>query len=161
MSNDCFLKLGDVVGESTDDAHADEIDVISWSWGMSQSGTTHQGQGGGAGKVNVQDITFIHYVDKSTPNLIKMCCSGKHFEEAVLVVRKAGEVPLEYMKITMKDGLISSVHPAGSEEDDRLREEVSLNFSEFSCEYVPQKADGSGDASIIVGWSIAKNVEVS
>ncbi|VAW53125.1 Uncharacterized protein ImpD [hydrothermal vent metagenome] len=161
MSCDQFMKIDNIKGESVDDAHADEIDVISWQWGMSQSGTTHAGKGGGSGKVNVQDLSFTHNVDKASPNLMKMCCSGKHFEEATLVVRKAGDVPLEYMKITMKNGLISSVDPSCTNDDDKITETIALNFSEFKCEYVPQKEDGSGDASIIVGWNIATNADAS
>ncbi len=161
MAVDMFLKIDDIEGESVDDVHAGEIDILSWSWGMSQSGTTHTGAGGGAGKVNVQDLSFVHWIDKSSANLMKMCCNGKHFEEATLVVRKAGEMPLEYLIITMKEGLISSVSTGGSGGEDRLTENVTLNFSEFKTEYVPQMADGSGDASIIVGWNIAKNVDAS
>lgn len=161
MAVDQFLKIDDIEGESVDDVHAGEIDILSWSWGMSQSGTTHTGAGGGAGKVNVQDLSFTKYIDKSSANLMKMCCNGKHFEEATLVVRKAGEMPLEYLIITMKEGLISSVSTGGSGGEDRLTENVTLNFSEFKTEYVPQMADGSGDASIIVGWNIAKNVDAS
>lgn len=161
MSVDMFLKIDDIEGESVDDVHAGEIDILSWSWGMSQSGTTHSGPGGGAGKVNVQDLSFVHYVDKSSANLMKMCCNGKHFEEATLVVRKAGEMPLEYMIITMKGGLISSVSSGGSGGEDRITENVTLNFSEFKTEYVPQMADGSGDASVIVGWNIAQNLDAS
>jgi len=161
MAVDMFLNIdgGKIKGESVDETHPDEIDVLAWSWGMSQSGTTHSGPGGGAGKVNVQDLSFTHYVDKASPNLMKMCCNGEHFNEAVLVVRKAGKTPLEYMKITMKGGLITSVSTGGSGGEDRLTENVTLNFSEFESVYVPQMADGSGDAEITVGWNIAKNVE--
>ena len=161
MSVDMFLKIDDIEGESVDDVHAGEIDVLSWSWGMSQSGSTHTGPGGGAGKVNVQDLSFTHYIDKSSANLMMLCCNGKHFEEATLVVRKAGEMPLEYLILTMKGGLISSVSTGGSGGEDRLTENITLNFSEFKTEYVPQMADGSGDASIIIGWNIAKNVDAS
>ena len=161
MAVDMFLKIDDIEGESVDDVHAGEIDVLSWSWGMSQSGTTHTGPGGGAGKVDVQDLSFTHYIDKSSANLMMLCCNGKHFEEATLVVRKAGEMPLEYLILTMKGGLISSVSTGGSGGEDRLTENVTLNFSEFKTEYVPQMADGSGDASIIIGWNIAKNVDAS
>ena len=161
MAVDMFLKIDDIEGESVDDVHAGEIDILSWSWGMSQSGTTHTGPGGGAGKVDVQDLSFTHYIDKSSANLMMLCCNGKHFEEATLVVRKAGEMPLEYLILTMKGGLISSVSTGGSGGEDRLTENVTLNFSEFKTEYVPQMADGSGDASIIIGWNIAKNVDAS
>jgi len=161
MAVDMFLKIDDIKGESVDDVHTDEIDIIAWSWGLSQSGSTHSGPGAGAGKVNVQDLSFTHYVDKATPNLVKMCCDGSHFSEATLVIRKAGGEALEYLKIIMEEGIISSVSTGGSGGEDRLVCNVTLNFSKFKTEYVPQKADGSGDASVMIGWDIAKNVDAS
>ena len=69
MAVDMFLKIDDVKGESHGrEAHKDEIDVLAWSWGMTQSGIDARGTGGGAGKVNVQDLTFTKYVDTSTPD---------------------------------------------------------------------------------------------
>jgi type VI secretion system secreted protein Hcp len=160
MAVDMFLKIDDVKGESRDDKHKDEIDVLAWSWGLSQSGTTHMGPGGGAGKVSVQDLSITKYLDKASPPLILGTCGGKHYKQALLTVRKAGEKPLEYLKITMKDVLVSSIASHGSGGEDRLTESVSLNFAEFKIEYTPQKADGSGDAAIEAVWNIAKNVKM-
>src|SRR5476649_1648275 len=103
MALDMFIKIGALKGESADAKHPGEIDVLAWSWGMSNSGSTHQGSGSGAGKVNVQDISFTKYIDKSSPDLILAACNGKHFDKATLVVRKAGEKPLEYLTVTMSD----------------------------------------------------------
>src|SRR5574342_1218817 len=128
MAVDMFIKIGDIKGESVDSAHKDEIDVLAWSWGLSQSGTTHQGTGAGAGKVNVQDISFTKYIDKSSPVLMLYCCNGKHVPEATLTVRKAGENPLEYLIIKMTDLIISSCSTGGSGGEDRLTENVTLNF---------------------------------
>ena len=66
MAVDMFIKIGDIEGESADKVHAKEIDVLAWSWGMSQSGNMHQGGGGGAGKVSVQDLSLTKYIDKGT-----------------------------------------------------------------------------------------------
>lgn len=159
MAVDMFLKIDGIRGESNDHKHKDEIDVLSWSWGMSQSGTSHISGGSGAGKVNVQDLSITKYIDKSTPNLMLYCASGKHIPEMKMTVRKAGDKALEYIKITMKDGIISSVNPGGSGHDDRLVENVSLNFAHVKVEYTPQKADGSGDAAVEMTWDIAKNVK--
>lgn len=91
MAIDMFLKIEGVEGESTDKSHKGEIDILSWSWGMSQSGTTHMGSGGGSGKVSVQDLSLTKYVDAATHALMLGCCKGTHFDQAVLVVRKAGQ----------------------------------------------------------------------
>jgi type VI secretion system secreted protein Hcp len=160
MAVDMFLKIDDIKGESLDAKHKDEIQVISWSWGMSQSGTTHDGPGAGAGKVNIQDLSFTKFVDKASPNLIKFCCSGKHFGHALLTVRKAGgDNPVEYLKIKLSDIIISSVTTGGSGGEDRLTENVSLNFGKFTLEYTPQTATGAAGAAIPVSYNIPANNE--
>ena len=153
-----FIKIGAIKGESKDKTHANEIDVLAWSWGMSQSGTTHSGGGGGAGKVNVQDVSFTKYVDSSSNALIKSVCDGKHHPEATLVVRKAGTSPVEYIVIKMKEVIVTSVSMGGSGGEDRLTENVSLNFAEFAYAYKPQKADGTADAAKESKFSIQENI---
>ena len=158
MAVDMFLKIGDVKGESRDSAHKEEIDVLAWSWGMAQSGTMHMGGGGGAGKVNVQDLSFTKYLDKSTPNLMLACCNGKHYPEALLTVRKAGENPIEYLKIKMEDVLITSVATGGSGGEDRLTENITMNFAKVNVEYQPQGKDGKKEGGPIpMGWDIEEN----
>lgn len=161
MAVDMFLKINGVTGESQDAKHKDEIDVLAWSWGMSQSGTAHLGTGAGAGKVNIQDLSFTKYVDKASPNLMLFCSNGKHLSDATLVVRKAGENPLEYIKIKMTEVLVSSISTGGSGGEDRLTENVTLNFGKVSVDYTPQKSDGSGGAAINYGWDIVANTKGS
>jgi type VI secretion system secreted protein Hcp len=157
MAVDMFIKIGNLKGESQDHKHKEEIDVLAWSWGMSQSGTTHIGGGSGAGKVNVQDLSFTKYQDKCTTDLMLACCNGKHFPEAKLVIRKAGEKPLEYLKITMTDLIITSVSTGGSGGEDRLTENVTLNFATVKVEYTEQDVRGGAGAATEMGWHIAKN----
>ena len=149
MAQDMFLKIGDVKGESKDKSHKDEIDVLAWSWGVSQSGSMHMGGGGGAGKVNAQDLSVTKYVDKSTPNLLQMCCNGKHLPEATLTVRKAGDSPLEYIIVKMTDVLISSVSTGGSGGEDRLTENVTLNFAKVKMTYQAQNKDGAKEGGSV------------
>jgi len=157
MAVDMFLKMLPIKGESKDAVHKEEIDVLAWSWGASQSGTTHLGTGGGAGKVNVQDLSFTKYVDKSSHLLLSGCAKGTHFTDALLTVRKAGDKPLEYIKITMNEVMVTSVSTGGSGGEDRLTENVTLNFAKVKFEYTPQKGDGSGDATVNFAFDIAAN----
>ncbi|MBS4051054.1 Hcp family type VI secretion system effector [Methylomonas rivi] len=157
MAVDMFLKIKDVKGEAQDDKHKDTIDVLAWSWGMSNSGSTHMGGGSGSGKVNVQDISVTKYIDKSSPDLMKACCNGKHFETADLIVRKAGEKPVEYLTITMTDLIVTSVSTGGSGGEDRLTENVTLNFGAVKVKYIEQTAKGGEGAKPDMGWDIAAN----
>lgn len=161
MAVDIFLHLDKIKGESVDDKHPGKIDVLQWSWGMSQSGTTHLGPGGGSGKVNVQDISLTKYVDMATHDLLKHCATGTHIADGELIVRKAGATPLEYLKIKMTDIIISSYSTGGSGDGmDRVMETVTLNFAKYEVTYASQKNDGSKGPEGKAGFDIAKNVEV-
>lgn len=162
MAVDFFLKLEgpDVEGESMDSQHTDEIAINSWSWGMTQTGTMHVAKGGGAGKVNVHDISLTKLVDKATPNLMQHCCKGTQFDTATLVCRKASGDggQLEYLTLTMKHVIITSVQSGGSEGDENLFENVNLNFGQYTISYVPQDNDGSALPEVgPIGWNIQTN----
>ena len=157
MAVDIFLKIAGVDGESKDDKHKKEMDILAWSWGLSNSGTAHVGGGGGAGKVNVQDVSFTKWVDAASPKLVLACCNGTHYDEATLVVRKAGGSPVEYIKLKLQEVLITSVSTGGSGGEDRLTENITLNFAKFNLDYTPQDDKGAAGTAIPAGWDVAAN----
>lgn len=156
---DYFLKIAGIDGESTDDKHKGEIDIDSFAWGETQSGTGGRGGGGGAGKVSMQDIHFTAKVSKASNKLLLACASGEHLKEATLTVRKAGKEQQEYYKIKFTDCLVSS-YQVGSGGGVVPTDQFSLNFAKGEWEYKAQKADGSLDAPVKVGWDLAANKPV-
>lgn len=161
MAVDMFLELDGIKGETADKAFKSKnaMDILAWSWGMSNTGTFHSGTGGGAGKANFQDISITKYLDLATPNLMLFCSNGKHITKGTLTVRKAGENPLEYLKITLKNILVTSYSTGGSGGEDRLTENVSLNFAEVKVEYAQQDEKGGKVGSNDYGWNIAQNAK--
>jgi len=69
MASDIFAKIGDIKGESVDSKHKDEIEVLSFSWGVTNPGSISPGGGGGAGKATFQDLTIVHNIDKAYEGL--------------------------------------------------------------------------------------------
>ncbi len=158
MAVDMLIKVGDVAGESAIEGKKGWIDVLSWSWGSSQPGAGHVGGGGGAGKVQIQDLTITKYVDKASATLFKMCCDGTHLDKAQLTIRKAGgKNPIEYLKIDMAQVMVTSISTGGSGGQDRLTENITLNFSKVKMEYTPQSDKGAGEPGVVAGWDIAAN----
>jgi type VI secretion system secreted protein Hcp len=161
MAHDIFLKLDGIKGESQDATHKDEIEVISWNWAVSQTSTMHSGSGGGSSKATVSDLSITHWMDCASPNLMKYALTGKHVPSAVLVVRKAGGNPLEFLKFTMTDVIITNVRPSGDNgESGRPKEQVSLSFSKVKQEYVTQNAQGGSGGTISAAYDIKANVEM-
>jgi len=161
MAVDSFLELESVKGETLDKVYKGKnaIDVLSWGWGVSNTGTFHHGSGGGAGKANFNDLSVTKYVDKATADLMMFCANGKHIPKGVLTLRKAGDNPLEYLKITMTQILVSSYATGGAAGDERTTETVTLNFAKVKVEYFMQNAQGGKDAGGQMAWDIAGNAK--
>ena len=147
MAMSIFARIGTIKGESRDARHRDEIDVLSWSWGVAQSATTGHGGGAGAGRASFHDFTFTHHVDRASPLLMRACATGRHVSDARVTVRKAGQGQLEYLVITMTDVLVTAVLPSVSEQGEAI-EGVVLTFAKVDLEYRAQKPDGSLDAGV-------------
>ncbi|MGH8229325.1 MAG: Hcp family type VI secretion system effector [Steroidobacteraceae bacterium] len=161
MAVDMFLELDGVEGETVDKAFKSKnaMDILAWSWGLSNSGTFHQGAGGGAGKASFNDIAVTKYIDKASPNLMLFCANGKHLSKGTITVRKAGEKPLDYLTISLENILVSSYSTGGSGGEDRLTENVSLNFATVKVSYAQQSDKGGKSGSIDFSWDIAQNAK--
>lgn len=159
MAVNIHIKIDSIPGMSQIDGFADQIQVSSFSWGMSQIANFQTAHGGGAGKANVQDLTFMHFVDKASPKLMLACCTGQHIKDAILTCRKVdGNSGVDFFKITLTDVLVSGVSPSGSNGDDTPAESVSLAFASYKVEYQEQDNKGAKKGGPIdVKYSIQQN----
>ncbi len=161
MASDMFLKIEGIPGESTDSKHKDEIDVLTWSWGESNTGSMAVGGGGGSGKVSMQDFQFVMNMNKASPHVMLACASGQHIKKAVLTCRKAGGTQMEFLKITFEDLLISSYQTGSGGGDSGLpTDQCSFNFAKITQDYIPQKSDGSAEGTVSKAWSLKANKAV-
>lgn len=146
---DYFLKIDTIKGESKADKHKDEIDIDSFSWGASQSGTFATGGGGGAGKVAMQDFHFTMGMNTASPALFLACAQGAHLKNATLTCRKAGKDQQEFLKVTMSDVMVSSFQTGGQGGGDVVpSDQISLNFAKIEIEYKEQDASGKLTGSV-------------
>ena len=155
-----FLKIDGIPGDSADAKHKGEIELVSFQWGLTQSGTTSGGGGGGgAGKVQFQDFHFTQRTQRSSPPLMLACASGQHIKGAVLTGRSSGKVQLEFLTVKMTDVLVSSFQEAAQEPDTPL-ESVSLDFAKIEFTFREQGAAGKPAGEIKAGWDLKANKKV-
>lgn len=153
---DYFLKLEGIPGESADNKHKEEIQLVSWSWGEQNAGTHGGGGGGGAGKVNMQDFHFTMHTNKASPKLFLACATGDHIKSGLLICRKAGKEQQEYLKIKFEDLLVSSYQTGASEVTPM--DQISLNFAKIEISYAPQNADGKLASPVVHKYDVQKNM---
>jgi type VI secretion system secreted protein Hcp len=159
MAVDMFLKLDGINGESRDSKHKGEIEIESFSWGASNSGSASHGAGGGAGKVAMQDFHFVTRVSKASPQLFLACASGEHLRSGVLTVRRSGDRQQEFLKVTMSDLLVSSWKQEGNAGDEVPQDLVSMNFSKIRVDYTEQSNAGGSGETTSAGWDVKANTK--
>lgn len=159
MASDIFAKLGDIKGESNDAKHKDEVEVLSFSWGVTNAGSAGPGgPGGGAARATFRDLSIVHTIDRASPGLLKACATGMHLPGATITQRKAGKDQQEYLVIKMNDVIITGVAD-GSATGQPSSETVTLAFSKIDLEYRPQKPDGTLDAGVHFKYDLKANKE--
>jgi type VI secretion system secreted protein Hcp len=152
-----FLKLDGIPGESQDDEHKEEIEVLSWCWSeTSTAPAVVVGGGGGAGKLTMQDVGFVIPVSRASPKLFLACASGTHISQAILTCRRADGDRREFLKYTFSDVLVLSFEINGSASDFGITNQISLNFKRIEKEYTRQKEDGTLE-SVRAGWDLDRN----
>ena len=134
MPVNMFLKLAGIDGESTDAKHKGEIDVLAWSWGLSQEGGS-AGGGGGGGRVKIENISIQKLVDLASPLLLSFSATGKHISDGTLTTRKAGKAAGEFLLFKMSNVIVTSVHVAASQDGNAPTESITLNFGKVEFDY--------------------------
>jgi len=159
-AGDMFLmvkgaKHGLIKGESQDDQHKGEIEVLSWSWGM--QGKPTLGGGAATGKATINDLKIVKRVDSASTALMLALRTNEPIQKAVLTLRKAGKSQVEYLKVTIENGRVTSltIDAGDSSGSPDAVEKVSLSFNKIEIEYVPQGKDGlpQGGMTFADQWS--------
>lgn len=158
MAYDIFLDLGpNYQGESTDKSHPNQINVTSWSWGMTQSGTTHSGGGSGAGRAECKDLSLSIVLDKATIAIMGAASKGTHIPEALLSIRKSGGATRDFIKIKLREVIVTSVSTDGSSADTHSTANITLNFVQMDMSYTPTDKTGKPQPEVHFKWDFSQN----
>ena len=157
MSHEIFVKLDGIDGESKQANHKGWIDVLDFSYGVTQSASMHTGGGGGVGKADFAPVQFTHYLDRASPNLFKYCAAGKHIPKVTFSVCKVGDGSQEFAKITLTDVIVANVSPGGSS-GSGMTETVAMSYSKIETMVKEQNADGSMGTAVEGNWNVKENV---
>ena len=158
MAVNAYLYIDGITGPST--SKTGFIDVLSFSWGVSQTSTYGAGASGKeakAGRADFSNLTIMKVLDKTTPMLASSCWSGEILTKVYILYDKpvgksTSAKQDDYFRIYLKDALITSVQLSGSNENPT--ESVSFAFECVEVAYKPEKDDGTLDAASPKGYDL-------
>ena len=156
MPVEMFLKLAGIEGESSDAKHKGEIDVLAWSWGLSET-VSASGGGGGAGRTKIESLSIEKLVDLASPLLLSFSAQGKHISDGILATRKPSKTADDFLLFKMTDVIVTSVHMTASKETNEPAENITLSFGKMELDYRPTKPDGSLGPGTSFKWDVAGN----
>jgi type VI secretion system secreted protein Hcp len=155
VSDRWFLKIDGIEGDSASVQHKGEIDVESWSFGVTQTGSSSTGGGGGAGKASFQDFHFVSRISKASPALFLACATGQHQKSATLSGERAGRAKGgTFLQYKLNDVLVTSVQQSDSAGGEVPVEQYSLNYSKIELSFFPQDAKGKVGSPITAGFDV-------
>jgi type VI secretion system secreted protein Hcp len=153
LSYAIFIGMEGIKGESKDAKHEGEIEVLSWSWGVTNLAPRVAGKvGGAAGKASSSDLFFSHRIDLASPSLINACASGRHLKEAIVTVQKAGPKPQPFLVINLYDLIVKSVETGVDTLQNSITENVALSFTRMEFVYNELNLDGTLGSSNEIFW---------
>ena len=113
MADDIFLKFsGDIVGDSTDPQHQNEITVLSYSLGVTADSSWTRGGGASVGKPVPGDLQYSATLNRSVPTIVQYITMGKAAANATLTLRNdpvGNKAGFEYAKYTFEGAFFTNV----------------------------------------------------
>ncbi len=165
MSFDCFIKIDNIEGESTDDKHQGWIEVLRYGIGVKQTVSTTASSSGGASaeRADFTDFKFKKFLDKSSPKLALACAAGIHIDKIAVEVCRAGTDKVTFMTYTLTNCLISRIDTtSGGDTSGKFPAEmVKINYGKIEWAYTKQKRAGGGAAGqVAAGWDLQRNCKI-
>jgi type VI secretion system secreted protein Hcp len=172
---DYFIKIDQIPGESTDEKHKDEIEVLSYGFGMhhGDAGSSSTAGARTAGRVAHKPFRFSKVTDKASAKLLEKCCNGTHIPKAVFTAHRATDQKQKYLQIDFTDLIVSSWESAHSETSERgagaeagsgvmLQEEsVELNYGSIKYTYTAtDHKTGKPAGDVVAGWDLIGNKKI-
>lgn len=140
---DAFLKIEGVEGDAVAPGHEDQIEILSFSWGVSNPSALAQHGGTGSGGPVLLPVTMAKRIDKATPKLMRAAVSEELFNNdpdqdgfpirMVLVYSPGGDdEPVEVFEIGLNDSQIAEIRGrvivSEMERGDVPHEELSFSY---------------------------------
>ncbi|MGD0360688.1 MAG: type VI secretion system tube protein Hcp [Bryobacteraceae bacterium] len=158
MAVNAYLYVDGVTGPST--SKTGFIDILSFSWGVSQTstyGTGASGKEAKAGRADFQNLSIMKVLDNASPLLCECCASGTIVDKVYILydkpVGKGATVQQDYFRIYLKDALVTSLQLSGSSENPT--ESITFAFQAVEIAYKAEQDDGTLAAAVPKGWDLA------
>lgn len=159
MSTRTYLKFDPAIkGGSRDEKHKEELEILSWQHGFTQSiNGARSTDGGTVGRASHQPIYMTKMADGSMAELLKRMDGGDAIKKATLSCYRANgsKEPHLYLMVEMTDVRIAKYDVSGGG-DSLPVESFALDYGKVNYVYTPLKADGTPDGKQAVTMDLEK-----
>ena len=119
-----------------------------------------QSSGAGAGKITFNPFSITRKIDRASPLLFQMACSGTAFESVAIGARKASggdQSGTIYLVFLFKLVAVKTI--GWAYDDEAPKETTTFEYGGLQVHYTVQNPDGSLGKTIPGGWNRVKNTK--
>lgn len=117
-----------------------------------------QSSGVGAGKIKFNAFSITRKIDRASPTLFDMACSGTAFKQVTLALRKsAGGMTTGQIFLRFDFKLVGVKTIQWEHDEESPKETVTFEYGGLLIRYCQQNPDGTLASSIPGGWNGCKN----
>jgi type VI secretion system secreted protein Hcp len=161
MAFHAFADFGDdAKGESLDDGHKDQIQILSLSHNVVQPKSTSRMVGGGTvDQAEFGDYVIRKYADKATPKLLELASNGKHVAKVTIEIMKpVGGNATKYLVHELKNVVVHAYQTDadGGGTENYPIETITLGFDHVAVTYTQVAQDGTSKGNTAFKWDRAK-----
>jgi type VI secretion system secreted protein Hcp len=142
-----FLEAEGFEGESTNAKFQKAIDVLSWSWGVTNPG----------GKPFFTSFSIQKNLDRTSPKLMEYAGTAQVIPRAKLRVIKVGGDQQEFLRYCFAGVRVVSIQQSGTG-GDSISESMSFSYEHIVQRYSQQDPDGSLRPPVFGGFDTVKNL---
>ena len=158
-TSNLYMKIDNLQGESLVQGRANQVELNSFSFGVSAETSFLKGTGAAVGKAVWGSVTVQKDFDSISPSTMQNMAKGTAFKSIIIEATKqtGGREPSTFLRYTFTDSFITgdsfNIDDSGS-----TNESLSFIYKTMKVEYFKQGADGRlATQPIKFGWDIAQN----
>ena len=155
-ATDLFLTWPGIIGPSTVQGHAGDIELTSYTQTASNT-FSQSSSGGGSGKAVCGEVTITKRIDSTSPIFLGMVLSGNVTQGPVTITFAKSSNDATFYLVSLRNVIATSITQSDDPGPGKITETIVLSAAQFEFTFTPQLPNGGPGTPVKFGFDCVGN----